>query len=163
MKTKNKATAFKTRITKENIDFLIKGLQNRGFVANKADLISWYMRDCDKFLVFDCKGIHGCICIVGEGNPRVEVDNDTFLFLSESCIKYPIIDIGNKSFKDDVLNLSIGDFFISTGFVNFDRFSCVSRRTKDMNEIYEDAFYAKSAFSDDRIYKDGTIYYPTLW
>lgn len=32
-----------------------------------------------------------------------------------------------------------------------------------MNEIYEDAFYAKSAFSDDRIYKDGTIYYPTLW
>lgn len=163
MKIKNKATAFKTRVTKENIDFLIKGLQDRGFVANKSDLISWYMRDCDKFLVFDCKGIHGCICIVGEGNPRVEVDNDTFLFLSESRIKYPIIDIGNKSFKDDVLNLSIGDFFISTGFVNFDRFSCVSRRTKDMNEIYEDAFYAKSAFSDDRIYKDGTIYYPTLW
>lgn len=163
MKIKNKATAFKTRVTKENIDFLIKGLQDRGFIVNKVDLMSWYMYNYDKFLVFDCKGVYGDTCIVGKSNPRVEVDNDTFLFLSESRIKYPIIDINNKYFKEDVLNLNIGDFFISTGFENFDRFSCVSRRTKDVNEIYEDAFYVKSAFSGDRIYKDGTIYYPTLW
>lgn len=170
MKIKNKATAVKTPVSKDNIDFLCKHLCDRGFTdLIKENLFSWYNRYNPKFLIFDSKGEYGNVGIVEEFNKRIEVDNDTFLFLSENPIKYPIIDI-NNNFREKILNLSIGDFFMikwttnEGGLLkNHNRLACVSKRTKDKYEICDDVLFGRITSLDDLIYKNNTIYYPTMW
>ena len=170
MKIKNKITAVKTPVSEDNIDFLCKNLYDRGFTdLIKENLLPWYNRSIPKFLIFDSRGEYGDVRIVGEFNKRVEVDNDTFLFLSESPIKYPIIDIDNN-FREKILNLSIGDFFIIKWITNehgllknHNRLARVTKRTKDKYEIYDDVLFGRITSLDDLVYKNNTIYYPTMW
>lgn len=170
MKIKNKIIAVKTPVSENNIDFLCKHLYDRGFTdLIKENLLPWYNRGIPKFLIFDSRGEYGNVRIVGEYNKRVEVDNDTFLFLSENPIKYPIIDI-NNNFREKILNLSIGDFFIikwttnEHGLLkNHNRLARVLKRTKDKYEIYDDVLFGRITSLDDLVYKNNTIYYPTMW
>lgn len=170
MKIKDKMTAVKTPVSEDNIDFLCEHLYDRGFTdLIKENLFSWYNRDSPKFLIFDSRGVHGDVRIVGESNKRFVVDNNTFLSLSETPIKYPIVDI-NSNFKEKILNLNIGNFFIIKGIMNedgllnnYNKLACVSNRTEDKYEIYDDALFGKITSLDDLIYKNNTIYYPTMW
>lgn len=170
MKIKNKIIAVKTNVSKYNIDFLCDNLYDRGFKdLIKENLFPWPNRNSHKFLIFDSEGIYGNVRIVGESNKRVEVDNDTFLSFSENPIKYPIIDIDNN-FREKILNLSIGDFFITKWTINeygilrnHSGLARVSERTKDEYEIYDDVLFGRITSLDDLVYKNNTIYYPTMW